>query len=140
MSNCLEVHDVFALWGVMILGSSLSAPPESMRTYPTTGKPLLEVLSSGRPGAYFVEAHGQSMNMAGISDGDVVTVDPYTDPVPGDIVVARINRDIALLRFDPPFLRSESDLCAYEYVIDVDDVEVLCVAVAKITVTQLRTT
>lgn len=79
------------------------------------------------------------MQRAGIANGDLVAFVTDTDPVPGDIVVARIHGELFLLRYAPPVLRTESEECEYQFDLNQDDVEILGVAISKITVTYFRT-
>lgn len=67
---------------------------------PEENLPLDPIMSglARSAGAYALRVRGDSMEGAGILDGDIVVVDP-AEPTPGDIVVALIDGESTLKRY-----------------------------------------
>lgn len=63
--------------------------------------------------SFFVRASGNSMINAGIFDGDLMIVDKSLDPLPGKIVIAAIDGDLTVKRYNlknnKPYLFPEND-------------------------------
>ena len=63
--------------------------------------------------SFFVRASGNSMIGAGIFDGDLMIVDKSLDPLPGKIVIAAIDGDLTVKRYNlhygVPYLFPEND-------------------------------
>jgi hypothetical protein len=115
-------------------------PPEMDNQ--TRGKPLVDFLRTG-PHSYFFVVYGNSMNLAGIRDGDLITVDPTREPSDNDVVIALRNgtfkdgEEFVLGRFVPPFIRSESDTCQFEIHLEEDGITAVYVAETHINLRRL---
>lgn len=80
------------------------------------------------PGTYLVKCAGDSMQDAGIFDGDLLVVDKGRDAVPGSIVIGVINQEPAVkfLSFvdGRPVLRSANKRFADRHILENDSFEV----------------
>lgn len=93
--------------------------------------PLLsldEVLNIRDAATYLVRVEGESMQGAGIFDGDLLVVNKAVEPVRGQIVIAVVNGEPLCKRLDfctqGPVLRSENPRFPPRYVLEGDDFSV----------------
>ncbi len=87
--------------GLPVFGRVPAGPPNpTSATRPEEVLPIDPVRSglADRKDAFALRVHGDSMEGAGILDGDMVVVEPR-EPVPGDIVVALIDGESTLKRY-----------------------------------------
>ncbi|NMY53512.1 S24 family peptidase [Pseudomonas sp. WS 5011] len=86
---------------------------------------LDELLDINTPHTYVALVSGESMNGAGIFDGDYLIVSRALEAKPGDIVVACLNGDVFVKRLGRHHksyvLQSEHPDYAPRYVIDNDE-------------------
>jgi DNA polymerase V len=93
--------------------------------------PLLsldDVLNIRDAATYLVRVEGESMQGAGIFDGDLLVVSKGLEPVRGQIVIAVINGEPLCKRLDfcaqGPVLRSENPRFPPRYVLEGEDFSV----------------
>lgn len=93
--------------------------------------PLLsldDVLNIRDAATYLVRVEGESMQGAGIFDGDLLVVNKGLEPVRGQIVIAVINGEPQCKRLDfcaqGPVLRSENPRFPPRYVLEGEDFSV----------------
>ncbi|MFM1961968.1 MAG: hypothetical protein RLZZ172_813 [Bacteroidota bacterium] len=67
------------------------------------GIDLNEQLIRNKPATFFMRVRGEAMIGAGIFDGDTVIVDRSIKPVTGKIVIAVLNGDMLIRRFEKTF-------------------------------------
>jgi DNA polymerase V len=67
------------------------------------GIDLNEQLIRNKPATFFMRVKGDAMVGAGIFDGDMVIVDRSIKPVSGKIVIAVLNGDMLIRRFEQGF-------------------------------------
>lgn len=89
---------------------------------------LDELLSIRAPHVYLVTIEGESMQGAGIFDGDLAVVDRAREPAHGDIVVALLNNDPICKRLckrgREVILLSENPKYPPRYVLEGDDLSI----------------
>jgi DNA polymerase V len=68
--------------------------------YMERGIDLNEQLIRNKPATFFMKVSGNSMVDAGIYDGDIVIVDKSIKPVNGKIVIAVIDGDMLIRRYE----------------------------------------
>src|SRR5690242_12092557 len=68
--------------------------------YMERGIDLNEQLIRNKPATFFMKVSGDSMINAGIYDGDIVIVDRSIKPVNGKIVIAVIDGDMLIRRYE----------------------------------------
>lgn len=68
--------------------------------YSERGIDLNEQLIRNKPATYFMRVSGNSMVNAGIFDGDIVIVDRSIKPVSGKIVIAVLDGDMLIRRYE----------------------------------------
>ena len=68
--------------------------------YMERGIDLNEQLIRNKPATFFMKVSGNSMINAGIYDGDIVIVDRSLKPVNGKIVIAVIDGDMLIRRYE----------------------------------------
>jgi DNA polymerase V len=68
--------------------------------YAERGIDLNEQLIRNKPATFFMKVRGEAMVGAGIFDGDMVIVDRSIKPVSGRIVIAVLNGDMLIRRFE----------------------------------------
>ena len=68
--------------------------------YAERGIDLNEQLIRNKPATFFMKVSGNSMINAGIFDGDIVIVDRSIKPVNGKIVIAVIDGDMLIRRYE----------------------------------------
>jgi len=71
--------------------------------YAERGIDLNEQLIRNKPATFFMRVTGNSMTGAGISDGDIVIVDRSIKPVNGKIVIAVIDGEMLIRRYQKTF-------------------------------------
>jgi DNA polymerase V len=71
--------------------------------YAERGIDLNEQLIRNKPATFFMRVRGEAMIGAGIFDGDTVIVDRSIKPVTGKIVIAVLNGDMLIRRFEKTF-------------------------------------
>ena len=67
------------------------------------GVDLNEQLIRNKPATFFMRVNGEAMVGAGIFDGDMVIVDRSIKPTSGKIVIAVLNGDMLIRRFEREF-------------------------------------
>jgi len=67
------------------------------------GIDLNEQLIRNKPATFFMRVRGDAMIGAGIFDGDMVIVDRSIKPVSGKVVIAVLNGDMLIRRFEKGF-------------------------------------
>jgi len=67
------------------------------------GVDLNEQLIRNKPATFFMRVNGEAMIGAGIFDGDMVIVDRSIIPTSGKIVIAVLNGDMLIRRFEREF-------------------------------------
>jgi DNA polymerase V len=67
------------------------------------GIDLNEELIRNKPATFFMRVRGEAMIGAGIFDGDMVIVDRSIKPVSGKVVIAVLNGDMLIRRFEKGF-------------------------------------
>lgn len=89
---------------------------------------LDELLNIRAPHVYLVTIEGESMQGAGIFDGDLAVVDRAREPAHGDIVVALLNNDPICKRLckrgREVILLSENPKYPPRYVLEGDDLSI----------------
>lgn len=111
--------------GLPFYGSSVKAGfPSPAEDYAESTLDLNQHLISHPAATFFVRASGNSMINAGIHDKDLLIVDRSLEPVSGKVVIAAINGELTVKRFQkttnggvliaenpdyPPILLSTSD-------------------------------
>lgn len=60
-------------------------------------------LISNRAATFFLRVHGEAMTGAGIHEGDLIIVDRSLRPQSGKIVIASLNGDMLIRRFEKTF-------------------------------------
>ena len=73
--------------------------------YAERGIDLNEQLVRNKPATFFMRVRGDAMVGAGIFDGDVVVVDRSLKPVSGKVVIATLNGEMLIRRFEQRFNR-----------------------------------
>ena len=73
--------------------------------YMERGIDLNEQLIRNKPATFFMRVNGDAMIGAGIFSGDVVIVDRSLKPVSGKVVIATLNGEMLLRRFEKTFAR-----------------------------------
>ena len=71
--------------------------------YAERGIDLNEQLIRNKPATFFMRVRGEAMIGAGIFDGDTVIVDRSIKPVSGKVVIAVLNGDMLIRRFEKGF-------------------------------------
>ncbi|MBZ5857968.1 LexA family protein [Flavihumibacter profundi] len=71
--------------------------------YAERGIDLNEQLIRNKPATFFLRVSGEAMIGAGIHDGDLVIVDRSIKPQSGKIVIAVLNGDMLIRRFEKNF-------------------------------------
>lgn len=69
------------------------------------GLDLNEQLVRNKPATFFMRVRGDAMINAGIHDGDVVIVDRSIKPANGKVIIATLNGEMLIRRFDKAFNR-----------------------------------
>ena len=89
---------------------------------------LDEILDIRAPHTYLVRAAGDSMEGAGIFDGDLMVVDRSREGQPGDIVIAALNSEplVKRLTYDGQqvVLRAENPRYAPRYILEGDELNI----------------
>ncbi len=89
---------------------------------------LDEILDIRAPQTYLVRAAGDSMEGAGIFDGDLMVVDRSREGQPGDIVIAALNSEplVKRLTYDGKqvVLRAENPRYAPRYILEGDELSI----------------
>lgn len=89
---------------------------------------LDEALNIRAPHTYLVKCGGDSMQGAGIFEGDLMIVDKGREAVPGDIVIACVNGAATVKRLGRngrmPVLFPENPKYAPRYIIEGDQMEI----------------
>jgi DNA polymerase V len=67
------------------------------------GIDLNEQLIRNKPATFFLRVRGDAMIGAGINDGDTVIVDRSIKPVSGKVVIATLNGEMLIRRFEKTF-------------------------------------
>jgi DNA polymerase V len=67
------------------------------------GIDLNEYLIRNKPATFFMRVRGDAMINAGIHDGDVVIVDRSIKPMSGKVIIATLNGEMLIRRFDKTF-------------------------------------
>lgn len=73
--------------------------------YAERGIDLNEQLVRNKPATFFMRVRGDAMVGAGIFDGDVVVVDRSLNPASGRVVIATLNGEMLIRRFEKTFNR-----------------------------------
>jgi DNA polymerase V len=68
--------------------------------YAERGIDLNEQLVRNKPATFFMRVRGDAMIDAGIHDGDVVIVDRSIRPVSGKVIIATLNGEMLIRRFE----------------------------------------
>ena len=71
--------------------------------YAGRGIDLNEQLIRNKPATFFMRVRGEAMVGAGIFDGDTVIVDRSIKPANGKVVIAVLNGDMLIRRFEQTF-------------------------------------
>ena len=71
--------------------------------YMERGVDLNEQLIRNKPATFFMRIRGDAMTGAGIYDGDIAIVDRSIKPANGKIVIAMLNGDMLIRRFEKTF-------------------------------------
>lgn len=71
--------------------------------YMERGIDLNEQLIRNKPATFFLRVRGDAMIGAGIHDGDTVIVDRSIKPVSGKVVIATLNGEMLIRRFEKTF-------------------------------------
>ena len=89
---------------------------------------LDELLDIQAPHTYLVRVYGDSMQAAGIFDGDLLVVSRGVSARSGDVVVACINGEVFVKRFCRDglqiILRAENPRYAPKYILEGDELQV----------------
>ena len=73
--------------------------------YMERGIDLNEQLIRNKPATFFMKMNGSSMINAGIYDGDILIVDRSIKPVNGKIVIAAIDGEMLIRRYERTFTK-----------------------------------
>ena len=73
--------------------------------YMERGIDLNEQLIRNKPATFFMRVKGDAMTGAGIYDGDVVIVDRAVKPMSGRVIIAALNGEMLIRRFEKTFNR-----------------------------------
>lgn len=68
--------------------------------YAERGIDLNEQLIRNKPSTFFMRVRGEAMINAGIHDGDVVIVDRSIKPISGKVIIATLNGEMLIRRFE----------------------------------------
>ena len=71
--------------------------------YAEKGIDLNEQLVRNKPATFFMRVRGEAMIGAGIHDGDVVIVDRSIKPDSGKVIIATLNGEMLIRRFEKNF-------------------------------------
>lgn len=71
--------------------------------YAERGLDLNEELIRNKPATFFLRVRGEAMVGAGIQDGDLVIVDRSISPQSGKIIIATLNGEMLIRRFEKTF-------------------------------------
>ncbi len=71
--------------------------------YAEKGIDLNEQLIRNKPATFFMRVRGEAMINAGIHDGDVVIVDRSLKPDSGKVIIASLNGEMLIRRFEKNF-------------------------------------
>ena len=71
--------------------------------YAEKGIDLNEQLVRNKPATFFMRVRGEAMVGAGIHDGDVVIVDRSLKPDSGKVIIASLNGEMLIRRFEKNF-------------------------------------
>lgn len=71
--------------------------------YMERGIDLNEQLIRNKPATFFLRVRGDAMIGAGIHDGDTVIVDRSIKPVSGKVIIATLNGEMLIRRFEKTF-------------------------------------
>ncbi|MBC6491048.1 LexA family protein [Flavihumibacter stibioxidans] len=71
--------------------------------YAERGLDLNEELIRNKPATFFLRVRGEAMIGAGIQDGDLVIVDRSLSPQSGKIIIATLNGEMLIRRFEKTF-------------------------------------
>jgi DNA polymerase V len=71
--------------------------------YAERGIDLNEQLIRNKPASFFMRVRGEAMVGAGIHDGDVVIVDRSLNPQSGKVIIAILNGEMLIRRFEKNF-------------------------------------
>jgi DNA polymerase V len=89
---------------------------------------LDQLMNIRAPETYLVRVEGDSMEGAGIFDGDILIVDKGRTPIRGNIIIAVINGEPLCKRLDfagvDPVLRSENTKYPPRFILESDDFDV----------------
>lgn len=88
----------FLVQGVVKLGLHSLLPGMTTRRILREEAELHQLLGLGHPARYILRAHGHSMELAGVFDGDEVIVDRALRAEDGQIVVAIVDSEMTLKR------------------------------------------
>lgn len=97
----------------LFLSSVPAGFPSPADDYVEASLDLNEALVRNEEATFFVRVAGDSMTDAGIRDGDVLVVDRSVEPEDGSVVVAALDGDLTVKRYEVhgrrPHLMPESD-------------------------------
>ena len=88
------------LTGYPLFESVRAGLPFTPETHPTSQMDLEKYLIEHPASTYFVKVKGDSMEDAGIRQGDIVILDRSLTPKNGDIVIASLDGDVTLKYFE----------------------------------------
>lgn len=88
------------LTGYQLFESVRAGLPFTPETHPTSQMDLEKYLIEHPASTYFVKVKGDSMEDAGIRQGDIVILDRSLTPKNGDIVIASLEGDVTLKYFE----------------------------------------
>ena len=87
--------------------------PSPADDYVETSLDLSEHLMGKKEATFFVRVAGDSMREAGIHDGDILVVDRSVEPEGGSVVVAALDGELTVKRYEVrsgyPYLMPEAD-------------------------------
>jgi DNA polymerase V len=87
--------------------------PSPADDYVETSLDLSEHLMGKKEATFFVRVAGDSMTEAGIHDGDILVVDRSVEPEGGSVVVAALDGELTVKRYEVrsgyPYLMPEAD-------------------------------
>ena len=87
--------------------------PSPADDYVETSLDLSDHLIQSEEATFFVRVAGNSMTEAGIHDGDILVVDRSVEPEGGDVVVAALDGELTVKRYDVrsghPYLLPENE-------------------------------
>lgn len=93
------------LTGYPLFESVRAGLPFTPETHPTSQMDLERYLIEHPASTYFVKVKGDSMEDAGIRQGDIVILDRSLTPKNGDIVIASLDGDVTLKYFEKKWER-----------------------------------